>query len=207
MTALQTRSDLVHVSCCEAPISFVCQVQSRPSKCTVKSDRVNAVDRTVYRQEVSPADERQSVMELPLEPTGANMTTNKSLPIVLITGSSGFLGQAITNGLKGRYRVIGFDLPNARQTAKGTETVPVDLTSDDSVTKAVEEVRERGNGRIASVIHLAAYYDTTGKTIRNMTPSRCRERVGCFPPSRRWKPSSSSSPAPCSSTLRVRKRE
>jgi nucleoside-diphosphate-sugar epimerase/uncharacterized membrane protein len=91
------------------------------------------------------------------------MTTNKSLPIVLITGSSGFLGQAITNGLKGRYRVIGFDLPNARQAAKGSETVPVDLTSDDSVTKAVEEVRQRGGGRIASVIHLAAYYDTTGK--------------------------------------------
>ena len=91
------------------------------------------------------------------------MPRNRSLPIVLITGSSGFLGQAITNGLRDRYRVIGFDLPNARQTAKGTETVPVDLTSDDSVSKAVEEVRQRGIGRIASVIHLAAYYDTTGQ--------------------------------------------
>ncbi len=91
------------------------------------------------------------------------MTTNKSLPIVLITGSSGFLGKAIAIGLKDRYRVIGFDLPNARQAAKGTETVPVDLTSDDSVAKAVQEVRERGNGHIASVIHLAAYYDTTGQ--------------------------------------------
>jgi hypothetical protein len=49
-------------------------------------------------------------MGLPLEPTSANMTTNKSLPIVPITGSSGFLGQAISNGLRGRYRVIGFDL-------------------------------------------------------------------------------------------------
>ncbi len=65
--------------------------------------------------------------------------------------------------MKSQYRVIGFDLPNARQTASGTETVPVELTLDDSVAKAVEEVRQRGNGRIASVVHLAAYYDTTGR--------------------------------------------
>ena len=78
------------------------------------------------------------------------MTANKSLPIVLITGSSGFLGKAITNGLKDRYRVIGFDLPNVRQAAKGTETVSIDLTSDDSVTKAIEEVRKLSGGRIAS---------------------------------------------------------
>jgi nucleoside-diphosphate-sugar epimerase/uncharacterized membrane protein len=90
------------------------------------------------------------------------MKANESLPIVLITGSSGFLGQAITDGLKDRYRVIGLDLPNARQPAIGAETIPIDLTSEISVRNAVDDVRARG-GRIASVIHLAAYYDTTGE--------------------------------------------
>jgi nucleoside-diphosphate-sugar epimerase/uncharacterized membrane protein len=91
------------------------------------------------------------------------MQENRSLPIVLVTGSSGFLGQAIANGLKARYRVIGLDLPNDRRPAAGTETIPVDITSDESVTRAVQEARARASGRIASVIHLAAYYDTTGK--------------------------------------------
>lgn len=41
-------------------------------------------------------------------------------PTVLITGSNGFLGQAIARGLLDRYRVIGLDLkhpkkPNAIQ--------------------------------------------------------------------------------------------
>ncbi|MER8909381.1 NAD-dependent epimerase/dehydratase family protein [Mesorhizobium sp. M0854] len=87
--------------------------------------------------------------------------TGKTRPTVLITGSSGFLGQAIARGLMERYDIIGLDV--ARRSLPSVETIEIDLTSDASVAKALAEVRERSGGRIASVIHLAAYYDTTGE--------------------------------------------
>ena len=86
-----------------------------------------------------------------------------SLPTVLITGSSGFLGQAIARGLLGRYRIIGLDVKEPKKPLDGMDTLEIDLTSDESVAKVLAEVRRRAGDRIASVIHLAAYYDTTGE--------------------------------------------
>jgi len=86
-----------------------------------------------------------------------------SLPTVLITGSSGFLGQAIARGLEGRYRVIGLDLYKPKQPVGAMETLEVDLTSRESVEAAVKAAAAMAGGPIASVIHLAAYYDTTGE--------------------------------------------
>ncbi len=82
-------------------------------------------------------------------------------PTVLITGSSGFLGRAIADGLSDAYRVIGLDMvvPDGGP----IETIEIDLTSDESVGRAIGEARERAGGDFASVIHLAAYYDTTGE--------------------------------------------
>ncbi len=86
-----------------------------------------------------------------------------STPTVLITGSNGFLGAAIARGLLHRYRVIGLDLERPKAPIEGVETFEVDLTSDESVATAMTHVQERAGDRIASVIHLAAYYDTTGE--------------------------------------------
>ncbi len=86
-----------------------------------------------------------------------------TLPTVLITGSSGFLGQAIARGLIDRYRVIGLDVAKPKHAPDGMETIEIDLTSDEGVSRAVQAARERSGGRIASVVHLAAYYDTTGE--------------------------------------------
>ncbi|NRP75908.1 dTDP-4-dehydro-6-deoxyglucose reductase [Ensifer psoraleae] len=92
------------------------------------------------------------------------MPKETNQPTVVITGSSGFLGQAIASGLKDRYRVIGFDVAAPKGPSDGFETIEIDLTSDDSVRDAVEAVRSRSSSRLASVIHLAAYYDTSGKS-------------------------------------------
>jgi nucleoside-diphosphate-sugar epimerase len=50
---------------------------------------------------------------------GFDMQENLARPTLLITGSSGFLGQAIARGLQDRYRVIGFDLANPRRPLAG----------------------------------------------------------------------------------------
>jgi len=85
-------------------------------------------------------------------------------PTVLMTGSSGFLGQAIARGLMGAgYRVIGLDVRQPAAPPDQMDTIEIDLTSDASVTGALDQVRRLAGGRIASVIHLAAYYDTTGE--------------------------------------------
>src|SRR3546814_13732678 len=41
--------------------------------------------------------------------------------------------------------------------------IDFDLGSDEAIRSAFEEVRSRFGNRIASVIHLAAYYDVTGE--------------------------------------------
>lgn len=84
-------------------------------------------------------------------------------PTVLMTGSRGFLGQAIARDLAARYRVIGLDRAKPRGARAETETIDIDLASDESVAAALDQVRRRSGDRIASVIHLAAYYDTTGE--------------------------------------------
>lgn len=89
--------------------------------------------------------------------------SQKTPPSVLITGSSGFLGQAIARGLLGRYRVIGLDMKKPKEPLEGMETFEIDLTSDESVAEALAQVRRLTGDKIASVIHLAAYYDTTGE--------------------------------------------
>ena len=86
--------------------------------------------------------------------------SDASHPVVLITGSSGFLGQAIARGRMERYRVIGLD---AKQPRQEVVTVKIDLTSDESVDEAMTQIRESARNHIASVIHLAAYYGTTGE--------------------------------------------
>ncbi|VEG91108.1 vitamin K epoxide reductase family protein [Legionella spiritensis] len=86
------------------------------------------------------------------------MNDSTEKPIVLITGSSGNLGHALTAALGERYQVVGFDVPET------SCDIPFDLTSDLSVTQALDLFRERYKPRsIAAVIHLAAYFDFSGE--------------------------------------------
>jgi nucleoside-diphosphate-sugar epimerase len=95
-----------------------------------------------------------------------DMETNR--PLVLITGSSGLIGTRITAALADKYHLVGLDikppdatLPNAIPTAAAF--IECDLTDDPSVERAMWQVAEQHGKHIASVVHLAAYYDFSGE--------------------------------------------
>ncbi|WP_119300285.1 NAD-dependent epimerase/dehydratase family protein [Dongia deserti] len=92
----------------------------------------------------------------------ADERANSPTDVVLITGSSGFIGRALAARLKSRYQVVGLDLFPAPE-GSGFETIRLDLTKDEAVRKAMTDIAGKYGKRIASVIHLAAYYDLSGE--------------------------------------------
>lgn len=88
----------------------------------------------------------------------------QSRETVLVTGSSGFIGREICERLSGIHNVIGFDRPGLPNPPPSVDRIDVDLTSDESVKKAFQNIRQRYGNKLASVIHLAAFYDFSGKS-------------------------------------------
>lgn len=85
------------------------------------------------------------------------MPNDGDKPLVVITGSVGNLGVAITDALQEKYQVIGFD-------KEGTDCdIPFDITSDSSVSQSFNLFKKRYGSKIAAVIHLAAYFDFSGE--------------------------------------------
>ena len=78
--------------------------------------------------------------------------------VVIVTGSCGRIGTNVVKRLGQTYRVVGFELLKAIYAAPSEELVPVDLSSDESVSQAFMHIRSFYGDRIASVVHLAAYY-------------------------------------------------
>jgi nucleoside-diphosphate-sugar epimerase len=81
-------------------------------------------------------------------------------PIVLITGAAGNLGRSAAAAFSGDYRVVGMDRD---EEASDFPLVRIDLSSDDSVELAFRNFNDRFGGRIASVIHMVAFFDFTGE--------------------------------------------
>jgi nucleoside-diphosphate-sugar epimerase len=83
---------------------------------------------------------------------------------VIVTGSGGFIGEAVCRAFVTEgYGVIGFDRPDALKPQPGVTEIPCDVTSEESVAEAVSRVVREFPESIASVIHLAAYYDFAGE--------------------------------------------
>jgi nucleoside-diphosphate-sugar epimerase/uncharacterized membrane protein len=87
--------------------------------------------------------------------------TSKTL---IITGSSGLIGSSFIDRVGDQYSEIGFDREGPPHPPAETQVViDCDLSSDESVRAALDEVRGLGHTRIASIIHLAAYYSFSGE--------------------------------------------
>lgn len=93
---------------------------------------------------------------------GKDAAQDDTKDVVIITGSAGMLGSAQVARLGPVYRVVGFDRSGSTPAPTRAECVCVDVTSDESVEAGFRRVRYAYGDRIASVIHLAAYYDFSG---------------------------------------------
>lgn len=83
-----------------------------------------------------------------------------NLPVVLITGAAGDVGTSLVAALRDRYTVVGLDMEGKRAAC---DLIEIDLTRDESVRQAMQTFQTRYGTRIASVVHLAAYFDFTGE--------------------------------------------
>lgn len=100
--------------------------------------------------------------------TGAR---NSGKEVIIVTGSSGLIGTKLIKRLVKNYRLIGLDKTGNPFPPIEAECVNFDITSEDSIRAAMERVRYGYGNKIASVIHLAAYYDFSGE------PSPLYEKV------------------------------
>lgn len=86
---------------------------------------------------------------------------------VIVTGSSGLLGKSVSVAIASAgYDVFGLDcvgFTEETQSQDNVRYIECDLTDSSSVQAAMAKVREDTDGVLASVVHLAAYYDFSGE--------------------------------------------
>jgi nucleoside-diphosphate-sugar epimerase len=90
-------------------------------------------------------------------------TQQQDKPVILITGSSGLIGKRIINRLSDNYQCVGLDKMGNPMANKKTENICFDITDPRSVEAALQRIKYAYGNEIASVIHLAAYYDFKGE--------------------------------------------
>ncbi len=90
--------------------------------------------------------------------------SNSDPGIIIVTGSNGRIGEAVMRRLAGRLGdVVGFDRTAPSPPPPHCVYVPVDITSDQSVSDGLRTIRDHHGAHVVSVVHLAAYYDFFGK--------------------------------------------
>ena len=83
--------------------------------------------------------------------------------VILITGSSGLIGTKLIDRLADKYQCVGLDKEGDPYAHPKAENITVDITSPDSIRAALARVKNVYGNEIASVVHLAAYYDFSGE--------------------------------------------
>ncbi|QDT28809.1 3 beta-hydroxysteroid dehydrogenase/Delta 5--_4-isomerase [Gimesia panareensis] len=90
--------------------------------------------------------------------------TSADKPVILITGAAGLIGSRLVETFSDQYQVIAFDIKPLPEEQQSADWIACDLTDDASVSRALSEVKAKHGNLIASVIHLAAYYDFSGES-------------------------------------------
>lgn len=88
---------------------------------------------------------------------------NSCKKVVLITGGSGLIGSRLVWRLQDEYQVVGLDRSGNPYSPEKAEYIGFDITDEKSIAMALNRVKYAYGREIASVVHLAAYYDFSGK--------------------------------------------
>ena len=64
--------------------------------------------------------------------------------IVIITGSSGFIGSAVIDTLSERFTLVGFDRETSPHPPAAAECVCIDVTSTESIEAALKRMQDDG---------------------------------------------------------------
>lgn len=84
-------------------------------------------------------------------------------PFIIITGCSGRIGTKVAAKLCQEYPIVGLDIVPPKELQMGMTFFKADLSSDENISRCLEEIQKKYGNRIASVIHLAAYYSFSGE--------------------------------------------
>lgn len=84
-----------------------------------------------------------------------------SKDVILITGASGRIGFRAAEKFAHEFQIVGFDV-FLTGNLPGIELVGVDMASEESLDEGLKHVLDTYGNRIASVIHLASYYNFGG---------------------------------------------
>ncbi|MFG0266178.1 MAG: NAD-dependent epimerase/dehydratase family protein [Rhodopirellula sp. JB055] len=88
-------------------------------------------------------------------------------PAIIVTGSTGLLGYPLCLKLADAgYQVYGFDrvgLPEPPKQHEFVRDIECDMTDSVAVRSAMQKVHQLTGGKLASVVHMAAYYDFSGQ--------------------------------------------
>ncbi len=87
--------------------------------------------------------------------------------VIVVTGSSGRIGKRLIERLGNQYQCIGLDFIGTTSFVPSMEFVYVDLASDESVRQAFRRIEYAYGKKIASVVHLAAFYSFEGTNLEN----------------------------------------
>lgn len=83
--------------------------------------------------------------------------------VIVISGSSGLIGFPLIKRLAKKYRVVGLDRLGPPYPPLEAECVNFDITDEKAIDAAMERIRYGYGSKIASVIHLAAFYSFNTK--------------------------------------------